>query len=140
MRITTIGVGAFAVAAVSTIVLTPGVAAADDYAGQKYSDVMSKLGDSDLTGVIATRAGDLVDDDDCVVSSSEKAPWIKGDDFAPVTDTVLLNLNCDAGVASAKTSGNSKASPEGKAAIEAAKEQEQQEQAQAAAEAAKAKH
>jgi len=138
MRITTIGVGAFAVAAVSTIVLTPGVAAADDYAGQKYSDVMSKLGDSDLTGVIATRAGDLVDDDDCVVSSSEKAPWIKGDDFAPVTDTVLLNLNCDAGVASAKTSGNSKASPEGKAAIEAAKEQEQQEQA--AADAAKAKH
>lgn len=121
MRITTIGASTFAVAALSTIVLTPGVAVADDYAGQKYSDVMSKLGDSDLTGVIATRAGDLVDDDDCVVSSSEKAPWIKGDDFAPVTDTVLLNLNCDAGVASAKTSGNSKASPEGKAAIEAAK-------------------
>ena len=140
MRITTIGAGVFAVAALSTIVLTPGVAAADDYAGQKYSDVMSKLGDSDLTGVIATRAGDLVDDDDCVVSSSEKAPWIKGDDFAPVTDTVLLNLNCDAGVASAKTSGNSKASPEGKAAIEAAKEQEQQEQAQAAADQAKVKH
>ena len=46
MRITTIGAGAFAVAALSTIVLTPGVAAADDYAGQKYSDVMSKLGDS----------------------------------------------------------------------------------------------
>jgi hypothetical protein len=125
MRITTIVGGLFAVAALSTIVLTPGVAAADDYAGQKYSDVMSKLGDSDLTGVIATRAGDLVDDDDCVVSSSEKAPWVKGDDFAPVTDTVLLNLNCDAGVASAKTSGNSKASPEGRAAIEAAKEQEQ---------------
>ena len=115
------------------------MAAADDYAGQKYSDVMSKLGDSDLTGVIATRAGDLVNDDDCVVSSSEKAPWVKGDDFAPVTDTVLLNLNCDAGVASAKTSGNSKASPEGRAAIEAAKEQEQQEQAQAAADQVKAK-
>jgi hypothetical protein len=41
----------------STIVSTPGAAAADDYAGQKYSDVMSKLGDSDLTGVIATRSG-----------------------------------------------------------------------------------
>jgi hypothetical protein len=71
------------VAALSTVVLTPGVAAADDYAGQKYSDVMSKLGDSDLTGVIATRTGDLVDDDDCVVTSSAKAPWIKGDDFSP---------------------------------------------------------
>jgi hypothetical protein len=140
MRITIIGAGMLAVTALSTIVLTPGVAAADDYAGQKYSDVMSKLGDADLKGVIATRAGDLVDDDDCVVTSSEKAPWIKGDDFAPVTDTVLLNLNCDAGVASAKTSGNSKASPEGRAAIEAAKEQQKQEQAQATADQAKAKH
>ena len=139
MRITIIGAGMLAVTALSTIVLTPGVAAADDYAGQKYSDVVSKLGDSDLAGVIATRAGDLVDDDDCVVSSSEKAPWLKGDDFARVTDTVLLNLNCDAGVASAKTSGNSKASPEGRAAIEAAKEQ-QQEQAQASADQSEAKH
>lgn len=86
MRSTTIGAALIIMAALSTIGSTPGVAAADDYAGQKYSDVMSKLGDSDLTGVIATRSGDLVVDDDCVVSSSEKAP------------------------------GNSKASPEGKAA------------------------
>ena len=126
--------------AVSTMVLTPGIAAADDYAGQKYSDVKSALGDSGLTGVIATRSGDSLDDDDCVVASSEKAPWIKGDDFAPVTDTVLLNLNCSAGVASAKTSGNSKASPEGKAAMAEAQKEEQQEQAQAAADQAKAKH
>ena len=126
--------------ALSTMVLTPGIAAADDYAGKKYSDVTSALADSDLTGVIATRSGDLVDDDDCVVTSSEKAPWIKGDDFAPVTDTVLLNLNCNAGVASAKTSGNSKASPEGKAAMAEAQKEAQQEQAQAAADQAKAKH
>lgn len=126
--------------ALSTMVLTPGIAAADDYAGQKYSDVTSALADSDLTGVIATRSGDLVDDDDCVVTSSEKAPWIKGDDFAPVTDTVLLNLNCNAGVASAKTSGNSKASPEGKAAMAEAQKEAQQEQAQAAADQAKVKH
>lgn len=69
---------------------------ADDYAGQKYSDVTSALADSNLTGVIATRSGDLLDDD-CKVTSSEKAPWIKGDDFAPVTDTVLLNLDCNSG-------------------------------------------
>ena len=93
MRITIIGAGMLAVTALSTIVLTPGVAAADDYAGQKYSDVVSKLGDSDLAGVIATRAGDLVDDDDCVVSSSEKAPWLKGDDFAPVPETVVQSLD-----------------------------------------------
>ncbi|OBB08999.1 hypothetical protein A5662_08900 [Mycobacteriaceae bacterium 1482268.1] len=118
----------------------PGIAAADDYAGQKYSDVTSKLADSNLTGVIATRVGDILDDDDCVVSSSEKAPWIKGNDFSPVSDTVLLNLDCYSGVASAKTAGNSKASPAGRAAMAAAKQQAQQEQAQAAADQAKAKH
>jgi hypothetical protein len=90
--------------------------------------------------VIATRVGDITEDDDCVVTSSEKAPWLKGDDFAPVTDTVLLNLNCNSGVASAKTAGNSKASPEGKAAIAEAKQEAQQEQDQAAADQAKVKH
>ena len=40
--------------------------AADDYAGQKYSDVTSKLADASLTGVIATRTGDTMNDDDCV--------------------------------------------------------------------------
>ena len=133
--------GLLTVGAVATMVFGNGVAAAaDDYAGQKYSDVQSKLGDADLTGVIATRSGDSLDDDDCMVTSSEKAPWLKGDDFAPVTDTVLLNLNCNAGVASAKDSGNSKASPEGKAAIAAAKQEADQEQQQAAADATKAKH
>jgi hypothetical protein len=137
MRITAVAAGVIAMTAISTTVLTPGTAAADDYAGQKYSDVTSALADSDLTGVISTRTGDLVNEDDCVVTSSEKAPWIKGDDFAPVTDTVLLNLNCNAGVASAKTSGNSKASPEGKAAMAEAQKEAQQDQAQAAADQAK---
>jgi hypothetical protein len=140
MRFKAVAAGVIAMTAVSTMVLTPGIAAADDYAGQKYSDVMSALGDANLTGVIATRSGDLVDDDDCVVASSEKAAWTKGNDFAPVTDTVLLNLNCYAGVASAKTSGNSKASPEGKAAMAAAQKADQQEMAQAAADQAKGKH
>lgn len=140
MRIKALAAGVVTMTALSTMVLTPGIAAADDYAGQKYSDVTSALADSDLTGVIATRSGDLVDDDDCVVTSSEKAPWIKGDDFAPVTDTVLLNLNCNAGVASVKASGNSKASPEGKAAMAEAQKEAQQEQAQAAADQAKVKH
>ena len=111
MRIKALAAGVVTMTALSTIVLTPGIAAADDYAGQKYSDVTSALADSDLTGVIATRSGDLVDDDDCVVTSSEKAPWIKGDDFAPVTDTVLLNLNCNAGVASAKDVGKLEGEP-----------------------------
>lgn len=139
-KISAVYVVVLTVIAASTMVFAPGAAAADDYAGQKFSDVMSSLGKADMKGVIATRTGDSLDDDDCTVTHSEKAPWIKGDDFAPVTDTMLLDLNCNAGVASAKSSGNSKASPEGRAAIEAAKEKAAQEQAQAAADQAKAKH
>jgi hypothetical protein len=139
-RLSAVSAGVLTVAAVSTMVLGPGVATADDYAGQKYSDVTSALGDANMKGVIATRTGDSLADDDCVVTHSELAPWLKGDDFTPVTDTVLLYLNCNAGVASAKESGNSKASPEGRAAIQQAKEEAAQEQAQAAADQTKGKH
>jgi hypothetical protein len=140
MRIKAVAAGVGAMTALSTMVLTPGIAAADDYAGQKYSDVTSKLADADLTGVIATRVGDIAEDDDCVVESSSKAPWIKGDDFAPVTDTVLLNLNCNLPVATANMAGNSKASPEGRAAFASAQQAQQQDEEQAAADQAKAKH
>mgnify|MGYP001190401493 CR=1 FL=1 len=136
-RIAALSVGALAMTAVSTMLVTPGKAAADDYAGQKYSDVTSKLADAKLTGVIATRTGDLLSDDDCIVTSSEKAPWVKGDSFAQVTDTVLLNLNCNATVASTTQAGNSAGSPEGKAAIAAAQQQAQQDQTQAAADQTK---
>lgn len=97
-----------------------GVAAADDYAGQTYADASKAISDASQTAVIATRSGDALDQDKCIVTESEKAPWIKGDSFAPVTDTVLLNLNCNAGVATATTPGNSAASPEGRAAKEQA--------------------
>ncbi|OMC40226.1 hypothetical protein A5740_24780 [Mycobacterium sp. GA-1841] len=103
--------------------LATGIAAADDYAGQKYSDVQSALADAGMKGVVASRSGDSVSDDDCVVTHAEKAHWHKGDNFSPVTDTELLNLNCNAGVATAKTPGNSAASPEGRAAVAAAKQQ-----------------
>ena len=43
-----------------------------------------------------SRAGDTLSDDDCIVTHSQSAPWIKGDSFAPVTDTVLVYLNCNA--------------------------------------------
>jgi hypothetical protein len=98
-----------------------GVAAADDYAGQTYADASAAISDAGQKAVISTRSGDSLPDDKCVVTSSQTAPWIKGDDFAPVTDTVLVNLNCNASVASATKSGNSAASPEGRAARKEAK-------------------
>jgi hypothetical protein len=111
------------VSAIPVGILTTGTASADDYAGKSYADAQSALSAAGMKGVIATRAGDTVPDDKCVVTSSKKAPWIKGNKFAAVTDTVLLNLNCSASVATAAHPGNSAASPEGRAAIQAAADQ-----------------
>ncbi len=132
--------GAVGATAVSMAVFGSGVAAADDYAGQTYADASSALSDAGLKGVIATRVGDALPDDECVVTHSEQASWLKGDDFAPVTDTVLLDLNCNASVATATTPGNSAGSPEGRAALKAAKEAAAQDQSTAAADQEKPKH
>lgn len=110
-------------AAVSMAFFGSGVAAADDYSGQTYGDASKAISDAGKKAVIASRAGDTLSDDQCVVTHSQSAPWIKGDDFAPVTDTVLVYLNCNATVASAKEPGNSAGSPEGRAAIADAKKQ-----------------
>lgn len=108
--------------AVSMAFFGSGVAAADDYSGQTYGDASKAISDAGKKAVIASRAGDTLSDDDCIVTHSQSAPWIKGDDFAPITDTVLVYLNCNATVATAKDPGNSAASPEGKAAIQKAQE------------------
>ena len=114
--------------AVSMVFLGSGIAAADDYSGQTYADASKAISDAGKKAVIASRVGDTLADDDCIVSHSQSAPWIKGDNFSPVSDTVLVYLNCNATVATAKDPGNSAASPEGRAAIAAAQEKQQEEQ------------
>lgn len=101
-------------------ILATGMASADDYTGKSFAEAQSALAGVSMKAVIASRSGDTVPDDQCVVTSSQKAAWIKGDNFKPVTDTVLLNLNCSASVATATHAGNSAASMEGQAAIKAA--------------------
>lgn len=117
-----IGVGALGLSALS-ITLGSGVAQADNYAGQSYSDASSAISGAGKKAVIATSVGDGVSQGDCVVTRSQSAPWLKGDNFSPVKDTVLLFLNCNAKLATAGKSGNSLASPEGQA--EKAAEEEQ---------------
>jgi hypothetical protein len=111
--------------AVSMAFLGTGIAAADDYAGQTYGDASSAISDAGKKAVIASRAGDTLTDDKCTVTHSQSAPWIKGDDFAAVTDTVLVYLNCNASVATNKDPGNSAGSPEGRAAMAAAQKQQE---------------
>ena len=135
VRAGVVGVTVMSIATAGT-----GVAAADDYAGKTYADASSALSGASLKGVIAGRVGDTLPTDQCVVTHSEKAPWIKGTSFNAVTDTVLLYLNCNATVASATSPGNSAASPEGRAAIAAANAAAAKDQATAAANQNQPKH
>ena len=114
-RVIVSGVGIVGLGVMSMALFGTGVAAADDYAGETYSDASSALSGASEKGVIAGVVGDSVSQDDCVVTRSQKAPWLKGDNFSPVTDTVLLYLNCNAKLATAGKPGNSLASPEGRA-------------------------
>jgi hypothetical protein len=139
-KLITLAVGAVGVTAVSIVMFATGVAAADDYAGQTYADATKALSDANLKGVIASRFGDTLPNDQCVVTHSEKASWIKGGNFAAVTDTVLLHLNCNATVASATTPGNSAASPEGRVALQTANAAAAQGQSTAAANQNQPKH
>src|SRR6478736_8637039 len=68
--------------AVSMVMFATGIAAADDYAGKTYADASSALSGASLKGVIAGRVGETLPTDQCVVTHSEKALWIKGDKFA----------------------------------------------------------
>lgn len=116
--------GVLGAAAVSMVILGAGsgicTARADDYSGETYGDAAGQLGDAGKKAVVSTRSGDTLPQDKCIVTHSQSAPWVKGNGFTPVTDTVLLDLNCNATVATARDPGNSAASPEGRKAVKEA--------------------
>ncbi|OBK77053.1 hypothetical protein [Mycobacterium sp. 1164985.4] len=109
-------------AVLGIVVLGAGGARADDYSGETYGDAAGQISDAGKTAVVSTRSGDTLPQDECIVTHSQTAPWVKGDSFTPVTNAMLLDLNCNAKVATAKSPGNSAASPEGRAAVEEAKQ------------------
>jgi hypothetical protein len=115
------GSGALGALALSTVFGT-GVASADDYAGQKYSDASSAASDAGQTVVVAARVGDKVSQDDCVVTRSQTAPFASANDGAHVASTVQFYLNCNGGYATAGMPGPSLGSPEGRSAKAAADE------------------
>ena len=117
--------GVTGLTAVSLALFGSGIAAADDYAGQTYSDASGAIDKAGQKAVIAGSVGSVLAQGDCIVTRSQQADWLKGSNFSPVTDTVLLWLNCNAKLATAGTPGNSLASPEGRAekAAEAAAQQ-----------------
>lgn len=93
-----------------------------DVTGQKYSDAQSALSGAGMRPVVETTVGDQKAWPDCVVTRTQKRiVQPPPDSSGSATTEMLVSLNCEAPVASAKTPGNSAASPEGRAAAASAK-------------------
>jgi hypothetical protein len=92
-------------------------AASPDVLGQKYSDAQSSLSGAGYSVVVSTTFGDSTDRADClVVNQVDRTVPAPENTSASPTNQTLVSLNCGAAVASAKDSGPSLASPEGRAA------------------------
>ncbi|WP_431231586.1 hypothetical protein ACQ856_18680 [Mycolicibacterium psychrotolerans] len=117
MRSKFVAASAAGVFAVTASVFSCGVASADAYAGETYGDAAGALSGSGMTVVVGGRVGSELPTEKCIVTRSQKAPWIKGTNFQQVNNTMLLFLNCNSAVATAGKPGNSAASPEGQQAL-----------------------
>ena len=118
-----LGVGAAAASLVALAISASGVAAAagSDVTGQKYSDAQSALSSAGLKPVVETVVGDRNAWPDCVVTRAQKRTVQPPENSSgSASNEMLVSLNCEAGIATATTPGNSAASPEGKAAAAAA--------------------
>jgi hypothetical protein len=118
-KIIVLGVSAVGAASASMALFGTGVASADDYAGQSYSDASSAASDAGVSVTIASRVGGLPDDQ-CTVARSQNAPFIQSDFVTHDSATVQFFLNCTASYATAGQAGASLGSPEGRAAKAAA--------------------
>jgi hypothetical protein len=100
---------AAAVACASLLVLSPGIAAADnpDVVGKQYAEAKGLLGKAGMTPVVATVVGDRVAQDQCYVTSTSNVTS-RDSSGHPNNKTVQVNLNCYVGPADSGTPGFSK--------------------------------
>jgi hypothetical protein len=106
-------------------------AAANDYVGQTYADASEAMDEEGVDPIVATRTGDKLEQDDCIVTAAWSAPFVRdgGDEFVHSEDEMLVSLNCAGGYASATNPGASLGSSAGREAKEAADEAAAEEQA-----------
>jgi beta-lactam-binding protein with PASTA domain len=90
-KLIAIGVGAAGVAI--ALVGQGTAAAAPDVSGQTYAKAKETLSGAGLTPVVATRVGDRVAEDDCVVDRVQDANFVNGTG-SPASKTVKVYLNC----------------------------------------------
>jgi hypothetical protein len=123
-KLIVIGAGA---AGVAMAFVGQSVAHADtlsDVTGKYYGQAKGVLSKAGLNPVVATRVGDLTNDDKCVIDRVQPANFTNGIG-APTSKTVYVYLNCYANVASANQPGYSRQSQLGAAAYNAAQQQQQ---------------
>ncbi len=121
-KLIVLGSGTVGALAAATALFGTGVAAADSYAGQTYSDASSAASDAGQKVVVAARVGDKLSEGDCIVTRSQTAPFASANDGVHVSSQVQFYLNCAGSYATATNPGSSVASPEGRAAKAAADE------------------
>jgi beta-lactam-binding protein with PASTA domain len=88
-------------------------AAAPDVSGQTYAKAKQALSEAGLTPIIATRVGDRVSEDDCIVDRVQDANFVSGTGTA-ASSTVRVYLNCYGSVAANNKPGYSNQDPMGK--------------------------
>jgi hypothetical protein len=107
--------GGVAVAGAAASLFGAGIAgAAPDVVGDTYNDASTAIEQDGGTAVVATRVGSGADEGECIVTNAWDAPFLR--DGSSADGEVMVALNCNGGVASAGTPGNSAASPAGREA------------------------
>ena len=110
-KLIAIGVGGAGVAVALVGAGTAG--AAPDVSGQTYAKAKQALSQAGLTPVIATRVGDRVNEDDCIVDRIQDANFVSGTG-TPASSKVKVYLNCYGSAASDNKPGYSNQDPMGK--------------------------
>ncbi len=109
-----IGCGAIAAAGATMALVGHGTAtAAPDVSGQTYGKAKQSLAGWGLNPIVATRVGDRVADDNCIVDRVQDANFVSGTGSA-ASNTVYVYLNCYGNVASTTSPGYSAQNPMGK--------------------------
>lgn len=110
---------AVAGASVALLATGSGLAVADNdpLIGKTYGDAVAAVSNwGNTTAVIDTVVGGRLSTDDCFVSSWRRANFLDIGGAKRPGSTVLMNINCNAAVASAGSPGASAGSPEGRVA------------------------
>lgn len=89
-----------------------GIAYADALAGKTYADATQTASGWGSQLIISTVVGGSLPMDECIVTSSQKAPSVSNDNFSHRSG-FLVALNCGAKLAKGGSSGNSLMTPEG---------------------------